>query len=51
MNVHEEAGRLAQLGVIYFEENGRSKRPIVCRRTRDQPLIQVEADDAAIAAP
>ncbi len=30
-NVHEELGRLAQLGIIYFEEatEGRSKRPVV----------------------
>jgi predicted transcriptional regulator len=28
-NVHEELSRLAQLGIIYFEEDGRSKRPVV----------------------
>jgi len=28
-NVHEELGRLARLGVIYFEEDGQSKRPVV----------------------
>jgi predicted transcriptional regulator len=28
-NVHEELRRLAQLGVIYFEEEGRRKRPVV----------------------
>lgn len=28
-NVHEELSRLAQLGIIYYEEEGRSKRPIV----------------------
>ena len=28
-NVHEELGRLAQLGIVYFEEEGRSKRPVV----------------------
>jgi predicted transcriptional regulator len=28
-NVHEELTRLAQLGIIYFEEEGRSKRPVV----------------------
>lgn len=28
-NVHEELSRLAQLGVIYYEEDGRSKRPVV----------------------
>lgn len=28
-NVHQELSRLAQLGIIYFEEEGQSKRPIV----------------------
>jgi predicted transcriptional regulator len=28
-NVHEELSRLAQLGIIRFEEDGQSKRPIV----------------------
>jgi predicted transcriptional regulator len=28
-NVHEELSQLAQLGVIYFEEEGQSKRPVV----------------------
>lgn len=28
-NVHEELSRLAQLGIISFEQEGRSKRPIV----------------------
>lgn len=28
-NVHEELTHLAQLGIIYFEEEGRSKRPVV----------------------
>ncbi len=28
-NVHEELGRLARLGVIYFEEEGQRKRPVV----------------------
>lgn len=28
-NVHEELTRLAQLGIIYFEEEGRKKRPVV----------------------
>lgn len=28
-NVHEELSRLAQLGIIYYEEEGRSKRPVV----------------------
>lgn len=28
-NVHEELARLARLGIVYFEEDGRSKRPVV----------------------
>jgi predicted transcriptional regulator len=28
-NVHEELTRLAQLGIVYFEADGRSKRPVV----------------------
>jgi predicted transcriptional regulator len=28
-NVHEELSRLARLGVIYFEKDGQSKRPVV----------------------
>ena len=28
-NVHEELARLARLGIIYFEENGQRKRPVV----------------------
>ena len=28
-NVHEELSRLAQLGIIFFEEDSQSKRPIV----------------------
>lgn len=28
-NVHEELSRLAQLGIIFFEEDGQSKQPIV----------------------
>ncbi|WP_176696618.1 HVO_A0114 family putative DNA-binding protein [Haloparvum sedimenti] len=28
-NVHEELARLAQLGVIFFEEDGQRKRPVV----------------------
>ncbi|WP_423998610.1 hypothetical protein ACOZ4I_08780 [Haloarcula salina] len=28
-NVHEELSRLAQLGIIFFEEDGQSKRPVV----------------------
>ncbi|WP_181950683.1 MULTISPECIES: HVO_A0114 family putative DNA-binding protein [Haloferax] len=28
-NVHEELNRLARLGVIFFEQEGQSKRPVV----------------------
>lgn len=28
-NVHEELSRLAQLGILFFEEDGQSKRPVV----------------------
>ncbi|GAB7120430.1 hypothetical protein JCM9743_28960 [Natrinema sp. JCM 9743] len=28
-NVHEELSRLAQLGIIFFEEDDQSKRPVV----------------------
>lgn len=28
-NVHEELSRLAQLGIIYFEDEGSSKQPVV----------------------
>lgn len=28
-NVHEELSQLARLGIIYFEEEGRRKRPVV----------------------
>jgi predicted transcriptional regulator len=28
-NVHEELSRLAQLGIIFFEEVGQSRRPVV----------------------
>lgn len=51
-NVHEELSRLAQLGVIFFEEDGQSKRPIVWF---DELVINLpfepEAGDTAAAAP
>lgn len=28
-NAHEELGRLAQLGIIYFEEEAQRKRPVM----------------------
>ncbi|WP_435186830.1 hypothetical protein [Halobellus sp. EA9] len=51
-NVHEELSRLAQLGIIFFEEDGQSKRPVVWF---DELLINLpfdpEAGDTAAAAP
>ncbi|MFC7114700.1 hypothetical protein ACFQH2_06640 [Natronoarchaeum sp. GCM10025703] len=51
-NVHEELSRLAQLGIIFFEEHGQSKRPVVWF---DELVINLpfdpEADDTATAAP
>ena len=51
-NVHEELSRLAQLGIIFFEEDGQSKRPIVWF---DELVITLpfdpEAGDTATAAP
>jgi predicted transcriptional regulator len=50
-NVHEELSRLAQLGIIFFEDDGQSKRPVVWF---DELIIDLpfdpEADDAAAAA-
>ena len=51
-NVHEELSRLAQLGIIFFEEDGQSKRPIVWF---DELVINLpfdpEAGDTEAAAP
>ena len=51
-NVHEELSRLAQLGVIFFEEDGQRKRPIVWF---DELVITLpfdpEAGDTATAVP
>jgi len=51
-NVHEELSRLAQLGIIFFEEDGQSKRPVVWF---DELVINLpfgpEAGDTATAAP
>ncbi|MFC7047215.1 hypothetical protein ACFQH6_19030 [Halobacteriaceae archaeon GCM10025711] len=51
-NVHEELSRLAQLGMIFFEEDGQSKRPIVWF---DEMVITLpfdsETGDTAAAAP
>jgi predicted transcriptional regulator len=51
-NVHEELGRLARLGIIFVEEEGQSKRPVVWF---DELVINLpfdpEAGDTAAAAP
>ncbi|WP_248516841.1 HVO_A0114 family putative DNA-binding protein [Salinarchaeum laminariae] len=51
-NVHEELSRLAQLGIIFFEEDGQSKRPVVWF---DELVINLpfdpDAGDTAASAP
>ncbi|WP_256289007.1 hypothetical protein [Halobellus inordinatus] len=51
-NVHQELSRLAQLGIIFFEEDGQRKRPVVWF---DELVINLsfdpEAGDTATAAP
>lgn len=51
-NVHEELSRLAQLGILFFEEEGNRKRPVVWF---DELLINLpfdsDAGDAAATAP
>ncbi|QGA82752.1 hypothetical protein [Halomicrobium sp. LC1Hm] len=51
-NVYEELSRLAQLGIIFFEEDGQSKRPVVWF---DELVINLpfdpEAGDTAAATP
>ena len=51
-NVHEELGRLARLGVVFFEEDGQRKRPVVWF---DELVINLpldpEVDDTTAAAP
>ena len=51
-NVHEELGRLARLGIIFVEEEGQSKRPVVWF---DELVINLPFDpgagDTAAAAP
>ena len=51
-NVHEELSRLAQLGIVFFEEDGQSKRPVVWF---EELIINLpfdpEASDTATATP
>ncbi|MDL0140436.1 hypothetical protein PNP85_13075 [Halobacterium salinarum] len=51
-NVHEELSRLAQLGIIFFEEDGQRKRPVVWFGELVINLpFDPEAGDTAAAAP
>ena len=51
-NVHEELSRLAQLGIIFFEEDGQSKRPVVWfNELVINFLFDPEAGETATAAP
>jgi predicted transcriptional regulator len=51
-NVYEELSRLAQLGIIFFEEDGQSKRPVVWFNELVINLpFHPEADNAAPATP
>ena len=51
-NVHEELSRLAQLGIIFFEEDGQRKRPVVWfDELRINLPFGPEAGDTAPAAP
>ena len=43
-NVHKELSRLAQLGIIFFEEDGQRKRPVVWF---DDLVITLSFDPAA----
>lgn len=51
-NVYEELGRLAELGIVFLEEEGQSKRPVVWF---DELVISLpfdsESSDTATAAP
>ncbi|SDD65791.1 hypothetical protein [Natrinema hispanicum] len=51
-NVHEELSRLAQLGIIFFEEDGQSKRPVVWFNELVISLsFDPATDDTVAAAP
>ncbi len=51
-NVHEELSRLAQLGIIFFEEDGQRKRPVVWFHELVINLpFDSEPGDTAAAAP
>lgn len=49
-NVHEELSRLAQLGIIYYEDEGKRKRPVVWFDELVITLpVEPEAGDSATA--
>ena len=50
-NVHEELSRLAQLGIVFFEEEGRSKQPVVWfdELVINLPFEKPAGDDTATA--
>ncbi len=51
-NVHEELSRLAQLGILFFEEDDRRKRPVVWfDELRINLPFDPEGGDTATAAP
>ncbi|ELY41587.1 hypothetical protein C495_16670 [Natronorubrum sulfidifaciens JCM 14089] len=51
-NVHEELSRLAQLGIIFFEEDDQSKRPVVWFNELVISLsFNPATDDTVAAAP
>lgn len=51
-NVHEELGRLARLGIIFFEEEGQRKRPVVWfDELRIDLPFEPDAGDATAASP
>jgi len=51
-NVHEELSRLAQLGIIFLEEDGQSKRPVVWFNELVINLsFDLATDDTVAAAP
>ncbi|RZV06594.1 putative transcriptional regulator [Natrinema hispanicum] len=51
-NVHEELSRLAQLGIIFFEEDDQSKRPVVWFNELVISLsFDPATDDTVAAAP
>jgi len=51
-NVHEELSRLSRLGIVFFEEEGQSKRPVVWF---DEMVINLpfdpDADETTATAP